>query len=248
MKTREWALVALTVAAIVILLFVPPVPQDADYHQFADTRDLFGIPHFWNVVSNAGYLVVGIYAIRQTHRLSSPILRTGYRLFCIGVVLVSLGSSWYHFDPSTDSLLWDRLPMSVAFMALLSLLLGERVSWRLGATLLWPLVVIGVASVLYWAWTESRGAGDLRPYGLVQFLPMLLIPILLIFFPGSRRGAVWLWYTFAAYAVAKIAEHFDASIYDALTLSGHSIKHIVSALAVLFAVFALLEMKAPPER
>ncbi len=77
MKTREWVLVAVTVAAMIIVLFVPPIPQDADYHQFADTRDLFGIPHFWNVVSNAGYLVVGIYAIRRTHRLSSPMLASG---------------------------------------------------------------------------------------------------------------------------------------------------------------------------
>lgn len=248
MKTREWLLTVVTVAAIIGVLFVAPIPQDSAYHQFADHRELLGIPHFWNVVSNAGYLVVGVYALRQTRRLSSPLLLPAYLTFCIGVLFVSVGSSWYHLAPSTGSLLWDRLPMSVAFMALVSLLLGERVSWRLGTTLLWPLVAIGVASVLYWAWTESRGVGDLRAYGLVQFLPMLLIPLLLIFFPGSRRGAIWLWYTFAAYAGAKLAEHFDESIYAALGLSGHSIKHFVSALAVLFAVFALLEMKAPPKR
>lgn len=130
-------------------------------------------------------------------------------------------------------------------MALLSLVLGERVSWPLSQRLLWPLVIVGVASVLYWAWTEQRGVGDLRPYGLVQFLPVVLMPLLLLLFPVNERSAKWLWWTVAAYAVAKLAEHFDDAIYDAVGLSGHSIKHFVSSLAVLFAVFAMLEMKAP---
>ncbi len=130
--------------------------------------------------------------------------------------------------------------MSVAFMALLSLLIGERVSWRLGATLLWPLVAIGVGSVLYWAWTEARGAGDLRPYGLVQFLPMLLIPILLIFFPAA---GVALCGSGIRSPLTPSRSSPSISMHRSTThstLSGHSIKHFVSALAVLFAVFALL--------
>jgi hypothetical protein len=128
----------------------------------------------------------------------------------------------------------------------LALVLGERVSWQGSRRVLWPLVIIGVATVLYWAWTEARGVGDLRPYGLVQFLPIVLMPLLLLLFPGNRRSATWLWWTFAGYVVAKIAEQLDGPIYDAIGLSGHSIKHFVSSVAVLFAVFAMLEMKAPP--
>jgi hypothetical protein len=44
--------------------------------------------------------------------------------------------------------------------------------------------------------------------------------------------------------VAKIAEQLDGPIYDAIGLSGHSVKHFVSSVAVLFAVFAMLDMKA----
>ncbi len=121
----------------------------------------------------------------------------------------------------------------------------ERVSWQLSRLLLWPLVIIGVATVAYWAWTEKQGVGDLRPYALVQFLPVLLMPLLLLLFPGNEQSARWLWWTFAGYVVAKIAEQVDGPIHSALGLSGHSIKHLVSSLAVLFAVFAMLEMKAP---
>jgi hypothetical protein len=243
LNTREWILASLTLLAIVATMFVPAIPQDPAYHVFVDTRTIAGVPNFWNVFSNVGYLVVGVYGLTLVPRLQSAELRPAYITFCVGVFFVALGSSYYHYAPSTHTLVWDRLPMSIAFMALFALTLGDRVSWTLAKRLLWPLIAIGVASVFYWAWTEERGAGDLRPYGLVQFLPIVLMPLLLLMFPGSGRSATWLWYTFAGYVVAKIAEQFDGAIHAALGLSGHSIKHFVSSVAVLFAVFALLEMK-----
>jgi hypothetical protein len=245
---REGLLALVSIVAILATMFVPPIPQDPAYHAFVDTRTIAGVPNFWNVFSNIGYIIVGIYGLTLLKRLPSRQLLPGYVTFCVAVALVAFGSGWYHYTPSNASLVWDRLPMSIGFMALVSLILGERVSWKLARTLLWPLVLIGMASVFYWAWTEEQGAGDLRPYALVQFLPILLMPLLLLLFPGSKRTAMWLWYTFAGYVLAKIAEQLDGPIYDVLGLSGHSIKHFVSSIAVLFAVFAMLEMKAPQTR
>ena len=242
---RQQLLVIVSVVALVAVFFVPRIPQDPAYHRFVDARTLLGVPNFWNVFSNIGYLLVGLYGLARVGRLQADVLRPAYITFCVAVMLVASGSSWYHYAPSTESLVWDRLPMAAGFMALLSLVLGERVSWRVAQRLLWPLVIIGVATVAYWAWTESRGVGDLRPYGLVQFLPVVLMPLLLLLFPGNHQSAKWLWWTFAGYVVAKLAEQFDGAIYDALGLSGHSIKHFVSSVAVLFAVFAMLEMKTP---
>ena len=138
-----------------------------------------------------------------------------------------------------------KIPFGIAKDLSLRRPSSERVSVTLATRLLWPLVAIGVASVFYWAWTEQHGVGDLRPYGVVQFLPIVLMPLLLLLFPGSPGSAKWLWYTFAGYVVAKIAEQLDETIYAALGLSGHSIKHFISSVAVLFAVFAMLEMRAP---
>jgi hypothetical protein len=240
-NTRAGWLLLACVIAIVAMLFVPRIPQDPGYHTFIDTRSLLGVPNFWNVFSNIGYLVVGLYGLTRTGRVKSE-FRTAYVTFCVAVMFVAVGSSYYHFAPSTQSLVWDRLPMSIGFMALIAIVLGERVSVRLARVLLWPLVIIGVASVFYWAWTEERGVGDLRPYALVQFLPIVLMPMLLLLFPGSRQSATWLWYTFAGYVAAKVAEQLDGPIHQAIGLSGHSIKHFVSSLAVLFAVFAMLAM------
>jgi hypothetical protein len=250
-SSSDWRgrlLLAVAIAAIAMTVFVPRIPQDETYHHFADARTIAGIPNFWNVISNFPFLLVGIYGLLRTRRLASPTLRPGYVLFCLAVTAVSVGSAYYHYAPSTPSLVWDRLPMSIAFMALFALVLGDRVNPALGRALLGPLVILGVASVFYWAWTESRGVGDLRPYVLVQFLPILLIALMLVIYRGGAASARWLWWSFAMYFLAKLAEYFDAPIYRLVGLSGHTMKHLLSALAVFFALLALLQLGSPEPR
>lgn len=245
---RGWLLAGVVLTAIAVTLLVPRIPQDQSYHRFADTRTIAGIPNFWNVISNLPFLLVGVYGLVQTPRLSSRSLRPGYILFCLAVIGVGFGSAYYHYAPSTPTLVWDRCPMSIAFMAMFALILGDRVNPALRRLLLGPLVILGVGSVFYWAWTESRGMGDLRPYALVQFLPLLLIVLMLLMLRGSRDSTAWLWWSSVTYLLAKIAEHFDAPIYRAVGLSGHTMKHLLSALAIFFALLALLHLDSPERR
>lgn len=246
MSQRSWRhalLGALALAGIIAVVFVPRIPQDPAYHAFVDTRAILGVPNFWNVLSNAPFIFVGLYGLARVREVAPGFIRIVYLTFCVGVIAVAFGSGSYHYAPSTPSLVWDRLPMSIAFMALFTAVLGERVSWPLARALFVPLMVLGVASVFYWAWTEQQGAGDLRPYGVVQFLPMLLMPVMLLIFPGHPGTARALWWTFAFYVAAKVCEQLDGPIYEALGMSGHSIKHALSAVAVLFALFALLRVE-----
>ena len=245
---RGWVLATVAGGAIAATLFVPRIPQDQSYHHFADVRAIDGVPNFWDVVSNLPFALVGIYGLLQTTRLASRSLRPGYIAFCLAVIGVCLGSAYYHYSPANPSLVWDRLPMSLAFMAVFALVLGDRVSPALGRALLGPLLILGAASVFYWAWTESRGVGDLRPYALVQFLPFVLIALMLLIYPGSRASAAWIWWAMLLYFLAKLAEHFDAPIYHALSLSGHTLKHLLSAGAVLLVLLALLRLDAPEVR
>ena len=243
-QRRGWLLGGVALVAIVGTLLVPRIPQDPSYHLFADTRTIGGIPNFWNVISNAPFALVGIYGLARARRLGSRSLRPGYFAFCVAVIGVCFGSAYYHYAPSTPALVWDRLPMSIAFMAMFALILGDRVNPALSRTLLGPLLIIGAGAVYYWSWTEQHGVGDLRPYALVQFLPLLLIALMLWLYPGSRGSTAWLWWSFLMYGLAKAAEYFDAPIYRALGFSGHTIKHLLSAAAVLFALFALLHLGA----
>lgn len=211
------------------------IPQDPAYHAFADGRRILSVPNFWNVVSNLPFLFVGIWGLSVVYQRSTMFrgadLRSNYGVFFVGVLLTAFGSSYYHFTPGNETLFWDRLPMTIAFAGLFATVIGEFLSRQIGSRLLIPFLIVGVGSVIYWRWTESMGVGDLRPYAIVQFLPMLLIPAILWFRRGtsSLGNAIWLMIGF--YVLAKLFEYFDAGIYSMAYLSGHTLKHLFAALA-----------------
>src|SRR5271155_1101190 len=214
-------LLGLMSASLAGLLLLPPIPQDQSYHQFADQRAIFGIPNFWNVVSNLPFLAVGAAGLWRFRDDPATIV-----LF-LGIFLTGIGSSYYHWDPNDRTLFWDRLPMTLAFAAILSLVVAERVNARAGAVLLWPALAIGLFSLLLWRWT-----GDLRLYFWVQFFPGLAVLLLFVLYPPKYTGTYY-WITAAAlYALAKVFEFSDGAIYSAgYFLSGHTLKHLAAAAA-----------------
>jgi hypothetical protein len=241
---KHAVLIFVATGLIVGMFFADPIAQDAAYHQFADTRRVLGIPNFWNVVSNLLFLYAGVEGFRFLAMSAGPGVKPAllplYRVFFGGVLLTTFGSAWYHIGPANSSLVWDRLPMTLAFMSLFSIVLAEQVSETLGKRLLLPLLLAGAGSVAYWWFTEMQGRGDLRPYVLVQFLPMLLIPLILIMYSSRFDRTGFIWAMIVVYAVSKLFEYFD---YNVLALggivSGHSVKHLVAALAPLVFLHGL---------
>jgi hypothetical protein len=226
-------LAAVAAAAVVGVFLLDPIPQDPAFHDFADQRALFGVPHFWNVATNLPFLVVGTLGWLWAGRIASPDLAIHYRILCTAIALVALGSGWYHLAPSNATLVWDRLPMTVAFMTLFSALIADRISWLLGRALLWPLVVAGISSIAWWVRTEAAGVGDLRAYALVQLLPLALIPLILLLWRDGSLATRRLWLSLCAYALAKVMEYFDAAIFAATEgfVAGHALKHLAAGLA-----------------
>lgn len=233
---------AVVLPATCALLVHGPIHQDPAYHRFADARTLFGIPNFWNVVSNLPFVIAGAIGLRSLlHGPRSgvlPELRSAYAALFAGSVLVGFGSGWYHLAPADASLVWDRLPMTLAFMGFFVIVLGEHVSPALARRSLWPLVLLGAASVAWW-----RISGDLRAYVLVQFAPMLLIPALLLLHRSRLATSRPLWLVLASYAIAKLLELCDAPLYALTGVSGHPLKHVAAA-AGLFAMLAAMQ-RAP---
>ncbi len=228
-----------SVIMALVIMFVPPVSQDPGYHNFADQRNISGIPHFWNVVTNIPFLVLGITGFfkiqNQELRGVLPDLFKAYLTFFLGLVLTGLGSGYYHLDPSNSTLVGDRMAITVTFMSFFVLIFGESISTRTASRLLVPLLFLGLASVVYWNITENLGTGDLRFYALVQFLPMLLIPLMLLFYGSCLSGRRWILAIILVYGAAKIAEIYDQQIYELIGFSGHSLKHLIAAFgAFLF--------------
>ena len=222
--------------AALAALLAPQIAQDLAYHQFADTRPLLGIPNSLNVLSNLPFAIVGLAGLVAVSRMRGW-QRWPYAALFAGAALTSIGSAYYHLAPDNWRLVWDRLPMTVGFMGLLTAVLAERVSRRLARMLFLPLLVFGAASVAYWYWSETRGAGDLRPYALVQFGSLLIILIALLASLSPYGDDRYFYLGLGAYLLAKVFEYADASIYDAgQIVSGHTIKHLMAAVGLWFIV------------
>jgi hypothetical protein len=249
-SARIGLLVALAAIAASVLYVVPPIPQSLAYHKFADQRTLLGIPNALNVLSNLPFFFVGVAGLlfvkRQPPYPAGPHFLAGvergpWLILFLGVALTCFGSAWYHLAPDNGRLVWDRLPMTLGFMSLFAVMIAERVDLRAGLWLLGPFLLAGLASVLYWHWTELAGAGDLRPYAAVQFLPMVAIPLMLLLFPARYTGTAAIWVSLLWYGLAKLFEQLDGEIYH-LTLqiiSGHSLKHVAAAASSWWLVLML---------
>ena len=212
-----------------------PIPQDVLYHNFEDNNTYFGIANFWNVISNSPFLFVGLLGLMQLNKLKIiPALKSAYFMLFLGVLLVAFGSGYYHFIPNNKTLVWDRLPMTIAFMALFTIIIGEFISIKIAKKLFYPLLFLGLFSVYYWYSTEQNGAGDLRFYALIQFLPMLLIPVILMIYRSKFTNSNAYWHLLLAYFLAKVLEYFDVALHQLVGfgISGHPIKHLVAAIGM----------------
>ncbi len=221
---------ALYLAGILILgmAFYGPIAQLAHYHDFADQRALFGIPHAGDVLSNLAFLAAALYGMVQMGR--ARVVDPALAMFVGALALTAAGSTWYHLAPDNARLVWDRLPIALACAALLAGAIRE--SYPKLKLALPALAAYGALSVLWWVLTA-----DLRPYLLIQAAPLLLIPVLQwqTGAPAMRRVAFIV--AIILYVLAKLFEVADQPVFQALgALSGHTIKHLLAAAAACVLV------------
>ena len=232
---KYWGFGALLLALAAAAVLAPPLATPQTFRTLADTREILGIPNFADVVSNVPLLLVGLwglYALRRTGFVDWP-----WTVVFLMVALTGPCSAYYHLAPDDARLMWDRLPISMAFMALLSAVLAERIGTRAGVRLLVPLVLAGAASVLYWRWSVLQGAENILPYAVVQFGAMAAIVLAVLLFPARYTRGGDFFAAFGLYGLAKLAEALDAEIYAlGEIVSGHTLKHLLAACAVAWLV------------
>lgn len=230
---RSSVLLWLALLATAALALHGPIVQWTGYHHFADARAWGALPNAWNVLSNLPFALAALWAWPRLLAAGAA-----WRVFCGAIALTTIGSSVYHWQPKHLTLLVDRLPIAWACAALLCAFLAERVhaGWQSPAVVGVALLG-GTAAVGWWGLGNAVGTGDLRPYVLVQFMPMLLIPAALLLRLRPLAAAAvpaWAWWTaLALYACAKGMEAADAGMLETTlhTVSGHTLKHLLAALA-----------------
>ncbi|MBM3342371.1 MAG: hypothetical protein FJY56_09725 [Betaproteobacteria bacterium] len=239
-----WLALIIFAPLIYLILFQAAIPQDPGYHILADKRTCLGIRNFGDVITNVAFLLAGGAGWLWCYRHLNTGARLSWLIFFAGVTLVFFGSAYYHTTPNNNTLVWDRLPMTFAFMGLFAALLSEHLGARWERPLLIPALVIGVASVFYWRYTN-----DLRLYVWVQGAPLLAIPFVLAMFRARFTHRWYLLFGLGFYALAKVAEINDWPIFEATGqfVSGHSIKHLLAACAPLMLWLMLRRRRAVAE-
>lgn len=253
-RRRLLGLGGASLAALLAVALLPPLPQDPAYHRFADGRSLLGIPNALNVLSNIPLVVAGAAGAGHLRRRGGSILAdrrevTLYAAFFAAALLTGLGSAWYHLAPDDGRLFWDRLPLAATCAAFTAAMLAERVGVRIGSAALLPLLAAGIGSVLYWRLGALAGSGDLRPYGFIHFFPLLLIPLLLLLYPPrySREGG--LWGALGLFALTLPSELLDRQLFAlGQIVSGHTLKHLIAAAAVAWVLRTLAGRRFLGER
>jgi len=232
--------------SVLVIYSFPPIAQDLAYHNFANSCTLCNVPNFMDVMSNIPFVFFGllgsVYVLKQSKckgHFKNRIEFWIWLMFFFGAVLIGIGSAYYHLEPNNQTLVWDRLPMTLAFMPLFAAIITERLGPKIGAIFFPLLLLAGISSIFYWTYTESLGEGDLRLYILIQFFPALAIPIMSLLFPPSYTGFKYIGFTLCFYGLAKVFEYFDHTLYNHLNqvISGHTLKHLVASLSILSMMF-----------
>ena len=215
-----------SLAALAIALFAGALLPRADDPRYID----FAGDRTFTVWSNAGFLIAGVAGLivlaRARRRLVDPAAESGpLALFFAGNVATCFGSAYFHAQPDLGvRLAWDRLPMTVAFAAFLGMHINERIRMRLGTKLMLPLAALGVATV--WWWLHSQ---DLRFYGAYQAFAAGGTLLMLLLFAPLYTGDRYYFAGVVLYGVAKACELLDRPIYQAIGVSGHTLKHVIAA-------------------
>lgn len=235
-----------TVGIAALMLWHGAITQPANYHDFADHSLWGSVPHAADVLSNFGFAIVGIWGWwHLSPQREHPALRAswfGYRLLLVGLMLTAAGSTYYHLAPDDYRLIWDRLPIAVACAGLLAAVRAETVARHDARSEAAILALLAVFSVAWWCFTGEQGQGDLRPYLLLQLLPILLVPLWQALHGSDRRDRLYFGAALFIYVLAKLAELNDHQLLQASgALSGHTLKHLLATFAAALIVGRLVQ-------
>ncbi|XP_010519850.1 PREDICTED: uncharacterized protein LOC104799163 isoform X2 [Tarenaya hassleriana] len=212
---RKRVLVGSFLCWLFVMFITPKVPLSSpSHHVFADKRNFLG----FFTISLKGEI-------------------WGWVLFYAGVAGLAFGSAYYHLKSDDNRIIWDTLPILIAYSSLFSSFLVERAGERAGLCCLVSLLFIAFLSIAY-----AGVFNDLRLCMTFQLIPFVAIPVLTILLPPKyTHSKYWLWAS-GAYILSGIENLADSKIYNAnrYLISGHSLGHLCSAAAPILLTIMLL--------
>lgn len=240
-RTRIWG--GAFLCCLFLMLATPKIPHSPNHHLYADMRNFLGVPNTWNVITNFPFLIVGVlgFVLSLQGKFFAICLRgevCGWVLFYAGITAVAFGSAYYHLKPDDNRLMWDSLPMMIAYSSVFSSIIVERVGMRIGLTCLLGLLLFALFSTVY-----ERTCDDLRLCMMFQLIPCVAIPGIAFRYPPKyTHSRYWLWAA-GIHLLSKFEAVADRKIYHAnhYIISGHSLEHLCLVMvAILLTVMLIL--------
>jgi hypothetical protein len=220
---------ALAAAAFIAIAF--PVTRTPAFHHYADQRDWLAIPHAGDVLSNAPFAVIAVWAMRRARGWLA-------RLACAGIAAIGVGSAAYHVAPSDIMLAFDWGPIALGLMFILAVVIDDRLGTRAGRIALIGGIAAAIGSVAIWKLGGGTHGGNVTPYGAVQAFGIAL-PLLVALIAPGRIAVRPLLLAVLCFAIARLCAANDHQLLAAIGISGHSLKHIAAAIASGFALYAI---------
>jgi hypothetical protein len=239
MSKSEISFLTGLIILILLAIFLPSIEQNQNYHNFADQRVLFGVNNAFDTLSNLAFIIVGALGLFNFYNNQYIKISNSFsvilNLFFISIILIGLGSSFYHLSPNDFTLVFDRLAMSLVFASILAMLAYLKISSRFGLHTLAELLILAPLTVLIWKFN-----GNLTPYVVLQFGGIILVILTLLLTKTRMQGPCFT-SLIILYGAAKLAEFYDEKIFNLSQnlISGHTLKHLIAALAVIIFVSPL---------
>jgi hypothetical protein len=239
MSKSEISFLTGLIILILLAIFLPSIEQNQNYHNFADQRVLFGVNNAFDTLSNLAFIIVGILGLVNFYNNQYIKISNSFsvilNLFFISIILTGLGSSFYHLSPNDFTLVFDRLAMSLVFASILAMLAYLKISPRFGLHTLAELLILAPLTVLIWKFN-----GNLTPYVVLQFGGIILVILTLLLTKTRMQGPCFT-SLIILYGAAKLVEFYDEKIFNLSQnlISGHTLKHLIAALAVIIFVSPL---------
>jgi hypothetical protein len=239
MSKSEISFLTGLIILILLAIFLPSIEQNQNYHNFADQRVLFGVNNAFDTLSNLAFIMVGILGLVNFYNNQYIKISNSFsvilNLFFISIILIGLGSSFYHLSPNDFTLVFDRLAMSLVFASILAMLAYLKISPRFGLHTLAELLILAPLTVLIWKFN-----GNLTPYVVLQFGGIILVILTLLLTKTRMQGPCFT-SLIILYGAAKLVEFYDEKIFNLSQnlISGHTLKHLIAALAVIIFVSPL---------
>jgi len=243
-QKQVWILIGAVAAFYGLLrLSFGPLPQDSSYHQLADTRMYLGIvPNAGDVLTNLAILAAGLLGLALRTRMTvAPEERAAVNMLVAASILTALGSAYYHWAPANATLVWDRIPITMVLMAILALVMADRVHPLFAHHALWPFTALGTASAILWGLSEAMGQGDLLLYLIVRIGAGAAIVLMLVLRQARHTGTRWLVAALACEIIMAGFERFDHEVFRSTGefVSGHNVKHVMAGIGLGFVFWWL---------